>query len=211
MSQPARSGGWEDSGAGVTGLVSIPAQSRCQTTLLQPRGCSPGASSGHSSSKVSAPHTSLGSLQSKAGPHRQGSRFPWMKGPVLAHGQWKAGRAHQPAGKNMYQRWVQLQVSLGDQPNSSATVMRWVSPQGQVQGQRSFASASSHVCTGSVHRTALGMIGCYRLACSRGAVQKNYSHGRSLLLSQVALKGSGKSQRGSPVLQLILLGHQKES
>lgn len=70
MSQAARSGGWEDSGAGVTGLVSIPAQSGCQTALLQPQGCSPGASPGHGSSRVSAPPTSLGILQSKAGPRR---------------------------------------------------------------------------------------------------------------------------------------------
>ena len=73
MSRPAQRGGWEDSGAGVTGLVSIPDQSGCQTALLQPWGCSSGASSGHGSSRVSAPNTSLGSLQSKAGPRRGGS------------------------------------------------------------------------------------------------------------------------------------------
>lgn len=45
-----------------------------------------------------------------------------------------------------------------------------------------------------------------RLVC-RGAVslQKNDTHGHSLLLSQVALKASGKSRGGSPVLQHFLL------
>lgn len=73
-------------------------------------------------------------------------------------------------------------------------------------------SASSHVCTGSVHGTTLGTTGCYRLVC-RGAasLQKNDSHGHSLLLSQFALKGSGKSQGGSPVLQHFLLELQKKS
>lgn len=42
------------------------------------------------------------------------------------------------------------------------------------------------------------------------SLQKNYSHSHSLLLSQVALKGSGKSQGGSLVLQHFLLELQKE-
>lgn len=120
MSRPAWHGGWEDSSAGVTGLVGIPDQSGCQAALLQPQGCSSCTSLGHGSSRVPATRTFLGCLRSKAGPHRRGSRFSLMKGSVLAHGQWKASGASERAGKSIYQRWVRLWVSLGDWPSSTA-------------------------------------------------------------------------------------------
>lgn len=48
-----------------------------------------------------------------------------MKGPVQAHGQWKASGASEQAGKNMYWCWVQLQVSLGDRPGSYHSYHTW--------------------------------------------------------------------------------------
>lgn len=94
-----RRGGWVDSNAGVTGLVGIPDQSRCQTALFQLQGYS---SSGHGSSGTPATCTSLRPSQSKSGPRRWGSRSPLLKGPVLAQGQWEAGAAPEQAGKSMY-------------------------------------------------------------------------------------------------------------
>lgn len=59
MSPPAQHGGWEDSGAGVTGLIG--ADSSC----LHQSGFLPWASSGHSSHWVPAPCASWGSLPSQ--------------------------------------------------------------------------------------------------------------------------------------------------
>lgn len=53
-----------------------------------------------------------------------GSRFPLTKGPMLAHGQWKASGAAEQARKSMYQHQVQLQVSPADRPSSSTAITR---------------------------------------------------------------------------------------
>lgn len=158
MSWPARCGGWEDSSAGVTGLGSIPDQSRCQTVLPRPKGCSSSPSTGHGSSReqeqgaaTHAPRHLCGAGLSHVGEGAGSTE----EGPQA--GTWAMGSQHG------------IQASRKEQVLVPGPAAGWVglSERGPRQSPRSklcqaqprlevLHISSSHVCTGSGHCTARG-------------------------------------------------------
>lgn len=104
VSRPARHGGWEGSGAGVTGLGSIPAQSRCQTALppqgpllRPPAPRSPEPLPGTQQCPGPAP-LSPAPRRGWSGPRGRGSRLHPGKAPCWHTGSGKAAGGRQPEG-----------------------------------------------------------------------------------------------------------------